>query len=115
MEESQYQQLLAAGRTLVETVDTERVLTRLLEAAREITGARYAALGILDEDRRRLRRFLTTGLDDDTRRRIGDLPQGRGVLGELIRHPAPLRLASVGAHARSYGFPAGHPPMDAFL
>jgi signal transduction histidine kinase len=115
MREEQYQQLLSAGRTLVETREIESVLERLLETARQVTGSRYAALGILDDERRRLRRFLTVGLDDDARRRIGDLPQGRGVLGELIRHPALLRLEAVGDHPRSYGFPPGHPPMDSFL
>ena len=62
-----------------------------------------------------LERFLTVGIDDETHRAIGDLPRGRGVLGVLIREPRPLRLPDVGKHARSYGFPLGHPPMKSFL
>ncbi|MCW3032068.1 MAG: sensor histidine kinase [Solirubrobacterales bacterium] len=96
-------------------LDLSVVLDRLLLAAREITGARYAALGILNEQRSELEQFLTSGVDDETHRAIGDLPRGRGVLGELIEHPQPLRLEDVGEHPASYGFPAGHPPMHSFL
>jgi signal transduction histidine kinase len=87
----------------------------VLETARDLTSARYAALGILDESKAELERFLTVGLDDETRRTIGPLPRGHGVLGELIRDPQPLRLPDVTEHARSYGFPPGHPPMTTFL
>ncbi len=87
----------------------------MLEAAAELTGARYAAIGVLTADRRSLERFLTHGIDAETQREIGDLPRGRGVLGELIDEPHPLRLADVGSHPRSYGFPIGHPPMHSFL
>ena len=107
--------LLEAGRSLVAQLDVEHVLQRLLETARELTGARYAALGVLDAERKELERFLTVGVDDETHRRIGDLPRGRGVLGVLISEPKPLRLADVSAHPRSYGFPAGHPQMTTFL
>ena len=72
--------------------DTEAVLDRVLQEAVEITGARYAALGILDENRSQLERFLTLGIDAATHRAIGDLPRGRGVLGVLIEDPQPLRL-----------------------
>jgi signal transduction histidine kinase len=91
------------------------VLGRVLESARELTGARYAALGVLDESRTGLARFLTLGVDEVTRQRIGPLPRGRGVLGELIVDPVPLRLADVGRHPHSYGFPVGHPAMRSFL
>ena len=87
----------------------------MLAIACELTGARYAALGVLDEDRQELERFIARGIDDETRNEIGDLPRGRGVLGVLIEHPEPLRLADVGSHASSYGFPPGHPPMTTFL
>ncbi len=87
----------------------------MLETAREITGARYAALGILDRDRRELERFITRGIDAETHRMIGDLPRGRGILGVLIDDPRPLRIARVGDHPKSYGFPPGHPPMATFL
>ncbi|HSD82204.1 MAG TPA: GAF domain-containing sensor histidine kinase [Solirubrobacteraceae bacterium] len=107
--------LLAVGRGLVGELDTELVLDRLLETARELTGARYAALGILDDDRRELARFITRGVDEETHRAIGELPRGRGILGVLIDHAHPLRLDEIGDHPRSYGFPAGHPPMRTFL
>ncbi|HEX8959697.1 MAG TPA: GAF domain-containing sensor histidine kinase [Solirubrobacterales bacterium] len=107
--------LIAVGRALVARLDLEGVLELVLDAARDLTGARYAALGILDERKRELERFLTVGVDEKARAAIGELPRGRGVLGELIRHAEPLRLADVSAHPRSYGFPPGHPPMHSFL
>lgn len=100
---------------LLSELDVDVVLERVLEAARELTGARYAALGVLDPSRNELERFITSGLDEPARRQIGPLPRGRGVLGELIQDPCPLRLADVGTHPRSYGFPGGHPPMKTFL
>jgi signal transduction histidine kinase len=96
-------------------LDPEAVIERVLSAARSLTGARYAALGVLDDSRQRLERFITSGVDEDTRAKIGPLPRGRGVLGELIRDPVPLRLTEVGDHPRSYGFPIGHPRMSSFL
>lgn len=96
-------------------LDPEAVLQRILEEAREITRARYAALGVLNEDRTELERFITSGIDPAVHRMIGDLPRGRGVLGMLIHHAAPVRVREVGAHPQSYGFPPGHPPMRGFL
>ena len=107
--------MLDVARSVLSELDLEVVLDRVLHAARDLTDAQYAALGVLNESRTELARFLTVGIDDATRQEIGDLPRGRGVLGELINDPAPLRLARVGQHARSWGFPAGHPPMDTFL
>jgi two-component system, NarL family, sensor histidine kinase DevS len=107
--------LLEVGRSLLSELDIDVVLDRVLETAADLTGARYAALGILDDDRHSLSRFLTRGVDETTHRAIGDLPRGRGVLGVLIEHPHPLRLGDVGDHPRSYGFPPGHPPMRTFL
>ena len=107
--------LVDVGRSLVTVLDPEAVFERLLEVARELTGARYAAIGVLDERRERLERFLTVGIDEETHRAIGDLPRGRGVLGVLISDPRPLRLADVGMHPQSYGFPLAHPPMKTFL
>lgn len=100
---------------VLQDLDLDSVLERVLAAARELTGARYAALGVLDDSRSELARFITVGVDDATRRQIGELPRGRGVLGELIEDPQPLRLADVGSHPHSYGFPLGHPPMRTFL
>ena len=112
---AQLERLLEAGRSLVVELDLEVVLERLLETARELTGARYAAIGVLDAQRRGLERFLTSGIDAATHREIGDLPRGRGILGVLIEDPRPIVLSDVGSHPRSYGFPAGHPPMTTFL
>ncbi len=107
--------LIEVGRSLVSELDPEVVLRRLLEAARELTAARYAALGILNPARTALERFITLGVDEATQAAIGELPRGRGVLGLLISDPEPLRLRSVEAHPRSYGFPPAHPPMGSFL
>jgi signal transduction histidine kinase len=108
--------LLDVGRALMTELDLEAVLDRVLVTAREVTGARYAALGILNDQRSELEQFLTSGVDsEELRRTIGALPRGRGVLGALIERPEPLRLADVGQHPSSYGFPAGHPVMRSFL
>jgi signal transduction histidine kinase len=115
LDDGSLRRLIEVGRTLVSELDLETVLGQVLEAARDITGARYAALGILDPDRERLERFITLGIDDETRAQIGNLPEGHGVLGVLISDPKPLRLANVAEHARSYGFPDHHPPMRTFL
>ncbi|MGO9321545.1 MAG: GAF domain-containing protein [Solirubrobacteraceae bacterium] len=96
-------------------LDLDQVLDRVLESAQELTEARYAALGVLNESRTELSRFLSRGIDESAHAAIGALPRGRGVLGALISDPAPLRLGDVGRHPRSYGFPAGHPPMHSFL
>ena len=115
LDERRLRRLIDVGRGLVAQLDLEAVLREVVDVARELTGARYAALGILDENRRELERFIYVGIDEQTRAKIGDLPRGRGVLGELIRNPVPLRLRDVGRHPRSYGFPSGHPPMHSFL
>jgi signal transduction histidine kinase len=109
------QSVLDIARSVLSELDVETVLHRVIESARELTGARYAALGVLGESRTELSRFITSGIEEPVRARIGALPRGRGVLGELIVHPAALRLHDVGAHPRSYGFPPGHPPMHTFL
>ncbi len=107
--------VLDLARDVLADLDLEAVLARVLDSARELAGARYAALGVLDESRRELERFLTVGLDDAQRRRIGALPRGYGVLGVLIAQPAPLRLTDVRQHPGSFGFPPGHPAMKSFL
>ena len=109
------EQLLEVGRAIVSELDPEAVFRRVLDAARDLTGAKYAALGVLNEEKSGLERFVNSGIDEETRREIGPLPRGRGVLGELIRDPRPLRLADVSAHPRSYGFPPAHPEMRTFL
>lgn len=113
--DDRFRRLVEVGSTLLSELDLESVLRSVVEAAREVTGAEYAALGVLDEDGEELERFIYLGIDDETRREIGPLPRGRGVLGELIRHPRPLRLPDVESHPHAYGFPPGHPPMHSFL
>jgi GAF domain-containing protein len=115
LDERRLARLIDAGRGLLSELDLDVVLERLLETAADLTGARYVALGILDDERRELARFMTRGVDEATRRAIGELPRGRGILGVLIDDPRPLRLVDVGDHPRSYGFPPGHPPMRTFL
>ncbi len=115
LDEPRLRELIDVGRSLVTELDPEVIFRQVLEVARQLTGARYAALGVLDEERHELERFITSGIDTKARHEIGSLPRGRGVLGLLIEHPRPLRLADVEHHPRSYGFPPGHPPMSNFL
>ena len=116
MDEAGLRRLLDVGRSLVTVLDPEVVLQRALDVARELTGARYAAIGVLDASRERLERFLTAGIDGETRRAIGDLPRGHGVLGVLIKDPRPLRLPDVSAPPASpTASRRAHPPMDTFL
>jgi signal transduction histidine kinase len=106
---------LDAACGVLAELDGEAVLEHVVAAAREVTGARYGALGLLGESGDRLERFVVSGIDGPARGEIGPLPTGKGVLGVLIEHPVPLRLSNLGAHPRSYGFPVGHPPMASFL
>ena len=103
--------------TLLLEADLElpSLLRHVIDEARAMTGARYAALGILNDDRTALAEFITSGLAPDEEERIGARPTGRGVLGTLITDPRPLRLASLGSHPDSFGFPPSHPPMTSFL
>jgi signal transduction histidine kinase len=115
LDRAQLERLLEVGRNLVSELELEPVLGNVLDAARDLTDARYAALGILDRHKQGIERFKYVGIDVETAGRIGALPRGRGLLGELIRDPRPLRLRAVGNHPRAYGFPAGHPEMTSFL
>ena len=115
MQEEKLERLLGLGRSILSQLDLDTLLEQILDVARELTGARYAAVGVLDDRREQLSRFLTSGIDAETKAVIGDLPRGRGVLGLLISRPEPLRLDDVGMHPESYGFPVGHPPMASFL
>lgn len=107
--------LLDAVLAIAEDVDVEGVLDRVVRACRAMVGAQYAALGVLDEAGTAVARFLHAGIDPATAARIGPLPTGGGVLGELIRHPQPLVLEHLADHPASIGFPPNHPPMDSFL
>jgi signal transduction histidine kinase len=107
--------LLDAGIALNAELSIDALLQRLVETAAELTGARYAALGVIDKSGRTLERFLTTGIDEETHAAIGELPRGRGILGVLIREARPLRLDDIATDDRSVGFPRNHPPMKSFL
>jgi signal transduction histidine kinase len=107
--------LVETGLALASELDVEELLAQLVDAARTILGARYAALGVLDEERSGLARFITSGLTPEERTAIGALPQGRGILGALIRDPRPLRRSRMSDDPRSVGFPPNHPPMKSFL
>ncbi|MFI5640058.1 GAF domain-containing protein [Streptomyces goshikiensis] len=106
--------LLEAVMSVGRELDLPQVLKRIVEAAVVLVDAEYGALGVIGDDRR-LAQFLPVGISDDRRAEIGDLPSGHGILGQLIRHPEPLRLSELSDHPASYGFPAHHPPMHSFL
>jgi signal transduction histidine kinase len=103
--------VLSVGREL----DLEQALFSIVEAAAALVDAEYAALGVIGPDGKRLSAFHTVGVSEEQIAGIGPYPEGHGILGELIRHPEPLRLAKISDHPASYGFPAHHPPMNSFL
>ncbi|HET7128879.1 MAG TPA: GAF domain-containing sensor histidine kinase [Gaiellaceae bacterium] len=107
--------LLETGIAISSELSLDAVLSRIVEAAALVTSAQYAALGVIDATGTTLERFVTHGIDDETRARIGALPRGRGVLGALIADARTLRLNSISDDPRSVGFPPGHPPMKTFL
>jgi signal transduction histidine kinase len=107
--------LLDAGVALSSELSLDALLQRVVETAAELTGARYAALGVIDRSGQTLERFLTTGIDAETHAAIGELPRGRGILGVLIRDARPLRLHDIADDERSVGFPRNHPEMRTFL
>jgi len=108
-------QLVDAMLAVSSDLDLHNVLQHIVESARDLADAQYAALGVLDESGRWLSDFITVGIDDATRAAIGALPKGHGILGVLITDAEPLRLPDLREHAESYGFPPGHPPMRSFL
>jgi two-component system, NarL family, sensor histidine kinase DevS len=109
------QGLLEAGVAIAGGLELEQILPRLVQTACDLTGARYGAIGVLDESGNRLAQFITAGLGDEARAAIGDPPTGRGILGVLITDARPLRLSDIGTDPRSVGFPPNHPPMRTFL
>ncbi len=113
--ETRWRRLVDAGIAVTSELSLDGVLQRIVEASAELTGARYAALGVIDRAGHGLERFLTTGIDPETHERIGDLPHGRGILGVLIHDAEPLRLRDLTADPRSVGFPPHHPLMQTFL
>jgi len=106
--------LIQAGLTLAAELDFETVLEHIVDLAIELTGATYGALGVLGADRR-IERFITKGISDEDRARIGAPPTGHGILGLLIERREPVRLPDLTKDPRSYGFPPNHPPMRSFL
>jgi signal transduction histidine kinase len=113
--EKRLRALVEAGMAITSELSLDAVLQRLVEAAAELTGARYAALGVIGPTGTQLERFLTTGIDPATHAAIGELPRGRGILGVLIKDDEPLRLHRISDDPRSVGFPPNHPPMNTFL
>jgi signal transduction histidine kinase len=113
--DSRLRELFEASIAFNSELSLDALLQKVVETAARLTDAQYAALGVIDESGGSLERFITTGLDEETTRTIGDLPRGRGILGVLIRDARPLRLDRLGEDARSVGFPPGHPPMSSFL
>jgi signal transduction histidine kinase len=113
--ETRWRRLIDAGIAVTSELSLDGVLQRILDAAAELTSARYAALGVIDQSGRSLERFLTTGIDEESHERIGELPRGRGILGVLITDAQPLRLHDLTADPRAAGFPPHHPPMRTFL
>ncbi|MFG3106505.1 sensor histidine kinase [Streptomyces tendae] len=108
--------LLDAMRSVGSGLGLHSTLNRICETAAELAHARYAAIGVVDEDGDGLTDFVHHGLDEATVRRVGHLPDGRkGLLGALIRDPEPVRLTDLTADPRSCGFPEHHPPMRGFL
>jgi signal transduction histidine kinase len=107
--------LLDAGIALSSELSLDALLQRVVETAAELTGAKYAALGVIDRSGQTLERFLTVGIEQSVHDAIGELPRGRGLLGVLIREARPLRLHDIAEDPRSVGFPRNHPPMRSFL
>ncbi|MEU6928020.1 GAF domain-containing protein [Streptomyces sp. NPDC046374] len=109
-------QLLEAMRSVGTGLELHSTLDRICETAAELADARYAAIGVVDEEGEGLSDFVTYGVGDDVARRIGRRPDGHaGLLGALIRDPQTIRLADLSADPRAAGFPPGHPPMRTFL
>lgn len=101
--------------TLSSELSLDSVLQKFVDTARELTDARYGALGVIDPSGRELERFIVSGVDEETIATIGEPPRGRGVLGVLIKEAKPIRLSNISVDPRSVGFPPGHPPMRSFL
>jgi signal transduction histidine kinase len=114
-QQSRLRTLVEAGISLSSELSLDSLLQRIVETAAELTEARYAALGVIDQTGQGLERFFTTGIDQETYAAIGELPRGRGILGVLIREARPLRLHDIADDPRSVGFPEHHPPMRTFL
>lgn len=106
--------LVEAGMILSSELDLDALLQRIADISRDVVGAEYGAVGVVDESGM-LTRFVYSGIDKQQADEIGNLPTGAGVLGAIIEEGRPIRLKEISQHPRSYGFPEGHPPMHTFL
>ena len=106
--------LEAATRAVAAELDIDRVLGLIVDRVRELVGAKFAALGLVD-GRGRIERFITSGIDPERRAEIGGVPRGHGLLGLVIRDGRTIRAADIAAHPAHYGFPSHHPEMTSFL
>jgi two-component system, NarL family, sensor histidine kinase DevS len=113
--EKRLERLVKANVTVGSEASLDDVLQKTVEVAARLVAARFAALGVLDRTGSHLDRLITTGIDDTTRARIGDLPSDHGVLRVLLREGRPVRVADVTKEPHFFGFPPGHPPMRSFL
>ena len=113
--ETRLRALFDSSVALTSELSLDALLQKLVETSASLTGARYAALGVIDPSGTALERFVTSGISPDARDAIGELPHGRGILGVLIREAQPLRLHDLTKDPRAVGFPANHPPMTSFL
>ena len=113
--ETRFRKLVDAGIALSAELSLDAVLQKLIETAADLTGARYAALGVIDRSGSGLERFVAHGVSPETYAAIGDPPRGRGILGVLTRETQPLRLHDLTRDPRSVGFPPHHPQMRSFL
>lgn len=104
----------AATRAIAALQPVDQVLQLIVDRVRPLVDAEYAAMGIVDP-RGRIEQFVVSGIDDETRRLLGDPPQGHGLLGVIVREGRPLRIADISVHPDRYGFPAHHPPMTSLL
>jgi signal transduction histidine kinase len=111
---AEFAALVEATRAIAEVLEVETVLQLIVESVRDLVGAEYAALGIVDSSGR-IERFITVGVSPDVRAQIGAPPRGHGLLGLIIRERRSYRIPDIGKHADSFGFPPNHPPMGSFL
>jgi signal transduction histidine kinase len=113
--QARVQHLLDAFLSVSSGLDLDSTLRRIVEAGADLVEARYGALGVLTEDGAGLAAFVHVGIDEELRAKMGSLPEGKGVLGQLITEPYPLRIPDLGRHPSSVGFPPHHPEMHTFL
>jgi signal transduction histidine kinase len=109
------EQLCRAGIRIASVHELDAVLTEVVESARGVIGARFAALGVLHAAGDRLERFITSGIDETERAQLGDPPSGHGLLGLLITDPYPIRVKDLTKHPKFSGMPPHHAPMHSFL